>query len=72
MFRVSLHSDWFLDIKAGDIHPYKTIIFCEIAHCITSILCPQVLIARQCHFDYTTPDRERQDTVDVLTPRTNR
>ena len=61
MFTVSLHTDCLLDIKFG-----------ESAHHITSILCPQVLIARQCHFDYTTPDRERQDTVDVSTPRTNR
>lgn len=28
-----------------------------------------VLIARQCHFDFTTPDRERQDALRITTPR---
>ncbi|MCO5599618.1 hypothetical protein L7F22_053724 [Adiantum nelumboides] len=28
-----------------------------------------VVIARQCHFDFTTPDRERQDALQLTTPR---
>ncbi|KAH7446797.1 hypothetical protein KP509_01G076500 [Ceratopteris richardii] len=28
-----------------------------------------VLIARECHFDFTTPDRERQDALQLSTPR---
>ncbi|KAI5073466.1 hypothetical protein GOP47_0011479 [Adiantum capillus-veneris] len=28
-----------------------------------------VVVARQCHFDFTTPDRERQDALQLTTPR---